>query len=56
VEIKDVDKTTYDLSVKNPSKGGEAVLRDAKDILEEIRSLDRESAEVMENIRKLLSA
>ncbi|MDP4198452.1 MAG: class I SAM-dependent DNA methyltransferase [Bacteroidota bacterium] len=56
VDIKDVDKTTYDLSVKNPSKGGEAVLRDAKEILEEMRSLDRESAEAMEKISKLLSA
>jgi type I restriction enzyme M protein len=54
IDIKDVDKTTYDLSVKNPNKGGEAALRDAKEILEEIRLLDRESEEVLSAIQGLL--
>ena len=54
VDMKDVDKTTFDLSVKNPSKGGEATLREAKDILKEIKTLDQESEEVMESILQLL--
>ncbi len=54
VEMKEVDKTTYDLSVKNPNKGGEAALRDAKEILAEIRDFDRESAEVLSAISGLL--
>jgi len=54
VDIKDIDKTTFDLSVKNPNKGGEAVLRDAKLILEEIRKLDEESEEVLSAIEGLL--
>lgn len=54
IDMKDVDKTTFDLSVKNPSKGGEATLREAKDILKEIKTLDRESEEVMESILQLL--
>ncbi|MEI6553704.1 MAG: class I SAM-dependent DNA methyltransferase, partial [bacterium] len=47
IDIKDVNKETFDLSVKNPSKGGEIVLREPKDILEEIKELDNHSKVVL---------
>jgi len=54
VDISDIDKTTYDLSVKNPNKNGEVTLRDPKTIIEEIVALDAESAKVLTQIRGLL--
>jgi type I restriction enzyme M protein len=54
VDVSGIDKTTYDLSVKNPSKGGEATLRDAKVILEEMKALDQESADILKMIKQLL--
>src|SRR5450756_1300806 len=49
-----IDKTTFDLSVKNPN-GGEAVThRSPEAIMDEIAALDAESAEVLGNIRGLL--
>jgi type I restriction enzyme M protein len=54
VDVASVDKTTFDLSVKNPN-GGEAVAhRSPVEILDEIAALDAESAEVLGNIRALL--
>ncbi|MBU4350746.1 type I restriction-modification system subunit M, partial [Patescibacteria group bacterium] len=50
VNVADVDKETFDLSVKNPNKGGEVVLRDPKEILDEMKKLDEESAEIMKKI------
>lgn len=54
VNIKDIDQSTFDLSVKNPNKKEEAVLRSPKAILEEIRALDNESAEILESIKSLI--
>jgi len=54
VDVSGIDKTTFDLSVKNPD-GGEAVVhRSPQDIMDEIAALDAESAEVLANIRALL--
>jgi type I restriction enzyme M protein len=54
VDVKSIDPTTFDLSVKNPN-GGEAVThRSPQEILDEIAALDAESTEVLENIRRLL--
>ena len=54
VDAKGIDKATFDLSVKNPD-GGEAVIhRTPQVIMDEIAALDRESAEVLANIRGLL--
>ena len=44
----------YDLSVKNPNKKEEAALRPPKAILEEIRDLDKESAEILNSILELI--
>jgi type I restriction enzyme M protein len=50
VDAKSIDKTTHDLSVKNPNKADETELRDPKDIIAEIASLDAESAEILAEI------
>jgi type I restriction enzyme M protein len=54
VNIADVDTATYDLSVKNPNKKDEAALRDPLEILDEIKKLDEESAEILGAVRRLL--
>lgn len=54
VDAKKIDPQTFDLSVKNPDGGEEVKHRSPKKIMEEIASLDAESAEVLENIKALL--
>lgn len=54
IDIKDVNQETFDLSVKNPNKGDEVVLRDPNDILEEMRNLDEESNKILSNIKVLI--
>ncbi|MCX6745319.1 MAG: class I SAM-dependent DNA methyltransferase [Candidatus Parcubacteria bacterium] len=54
IDVKDIDQNTFDLSVKNPNKGGEAVLREPKEILEKMSKLDNESKEIFEKIREVL--
>jgi type I restriction enzyme M protein len=54
VDAKTLDKTTFDLSVKNPD-GGEAVTHcSPQEIMDEIAALDAESAKVLATIRGLL--
>ena len=45
---------TYDLSVKNPHKQADSALRDPLTILDEMKSLDEESAKVLKSIEKML--
>ena len=54
VNIKNVDQTSFDLSVKNPNKDDEVVLREPKEILDEIAQLDSEASEILETIRGLV--
>jgi type I restriction enzyme M protein len=54
VDAKSIDKTTYDLSVKNPNKADETDLRDPKDIIAEMTALDAESAAILKNIEAML--
>lgn len=54
VKIKDVDQTSFDLSVKNPNRDDEVVLREPEEILDEIQALDQEAAEILETIRELV--
>jgi type I restriction enzyme M protein len=54
VDVKDIDTTTWELSVKNPNGGGEVQHRSPQAILEEIAALDAESADVLGNIRGML--
>ena len=54
VDVKSVDKATFDLSVKNPNGGEEIAHRSPKEIIDEIVALDADSAKVLGNIRSLL--
>lgn len=54
IEVADVDSGTFDLSVKNPNKKEETVLRDPLTILDEMETLDHESAEILNKIRGLV--
>jgi len=54
LDMKNVDTTTYDLSVKNPNKKEEAALRSPQEIIEEMKKLDKESAEIISEIRRLM--
>ena len=54
VNIADVDKTTYGLSVKNPNKKDVTSLRQPQEILDEMKTLDKENAEILKTIRGLV--
>jgi type I restriction enzyme M protein len=54
VDAKTIDKTTWDLSVKNPNKADETELRDPKDIIAEMAALDAESSAILKNIEAML--
>jgi len=56
VDIKDIDETTFDLSVKNPNKKDETVLQEPKEILAEISKLDKESAEILKKVKELFES
>jgi type I restriction enzyme M protein len=54
INIKDIDQTTFDLSAKNPNKKEEATLRQPQQILEEMKALDEESADILNSILELV--
>jgi type I restriction enzyme M protein len=54
VNVKDIDQTAFDLSVKKPNKKEETDLRPPQKILEEMKALDKESAEVLKEISGLV--
>ena len=54
VNIKDIDQSTFDLSAKNPNKKEEAALRQPQEILEEMKALDEESADILNSILELI--
>ena len=54
VDAASIDKTTFDLSVKNPNGGEEVTHRSPQQIMDEIAALDAESAKVLQTIRGLL--
>lgn len=45
---------TYDLSVKNPNKPEATTLRSPQEILEEMKALDEESADILNSIMELI--
>jgi len=51
VDIATIDPKTYDLSVKNPNGGGDAVLREPEEILEEINQIDMETSSELNRIK-----
>ncbi len=54
VDSKTIDKTTFDLSVKNPNGGEEVTHRSPEAIMDEIAALDAESARILESIKALV--
>ena len=54
VKVADIDKATFDLSVKNPDGGEEVAHRSPAAIMKEIAELDAESAKVLKSIKALL--
>ena len=54
MDAKTIDKATFDLSVKNPNGGEEVMHLSPQEIMDEIASLDAESANVLANIKALL--
>ncbi|WP_416139903.1 N-6 DNA methylase [Halomonas sp. HK25] len=54
VSVDDLDRDSFDLSVKNPNKAEVAPLRDPEVIINEIETLDREAEEILEGIRGML--
>jgi type I restriction enzyme M protein len=54
VDLRRIDRETFDLSVKNPNGVAEVTHRDPGEIMDEIAVLDAESAKVLGSIRALL--
>jgi type I restriction enzyme M protein len=54
VDIKDIDQSTFDLSVKNPNKKEETALRQPQAILAEMQELDNEAQEVRTLIERII--
>jgi type I restriction enzyme M protein len=54
VKVASIDQSTFDLSVKNPNKKEEATLRQPQEILEEMKALDEESAQILNSILELI--
>jgi type I restriction enzyme M protein len=54
INVKDIDQSTFDLSAKNPNKKEETALRQPQEILEEMKSLDDESADILNSILELI--
>ena len=55
LKVADIDKSTFDLSVKNPDGGEEITHRSPAAIMKEIAELDAESAKVLKSIKALLA-
>jgi type I restriction enzyme M protein len=54
INVKDINQNTFDFSVKNPNKKEETVLRQPKEILEEMKALDMENASILSSILELI--
>lgn len=54
IDASAIDQTTFDLSAKNPNKKEETALRQPAEILEEMKTLDEESAAILNSILELL--
>jgi type I restriction enzyme M protein len=52
--LRDIDEKTYDLSVKNPNKKDENILRKPEEILEEMQKLDKKGDNILKQIKEIL--
>ena len=54
VDVADVNQKTFDLVAKNPRKKVEAALREPQEIAEEMKKLDKESADILNSVLKMI--
>jgi type I restriction enzyme M protein len=54
IDISKIDQNTFDLSAKNPNKKEAAALRQPQEILDEMKVLDEESADILNSILELI--
>lgn len=54
VDVADLDRTTWDLSVKNPNAPEEAPLRSPEELIDAMLARDAETAQILEDIREML--
>ena len=54
IDVRTLSGVEVDLSVKNPNKKEEATLRAPQAILEEMKTLDEESAEILKTILEIV--
>jgi type I restriction enzyme M protein len=54
VKMADVNAETYDLSVKNPNKKEEIVLRQPQEILNQMKTVDEETADILISIIEMI--
>jgi len=54
INVRDINQQTFDLSVKNPNKKEEVALRQPEEIVEELKKLDKEGAEIINSILKIV--
>jgi type I restriction enzyme M protein len=54
IDVSGIDQSTWDLSIENPNKNDEVILREPSVIIEEIMALDKESEAILGSIRELL--
>lgn len=55
IEIDKIDKTSYDLSVKNINNNNKEKSRNPKDILKEIEEIDEENQKILKNIISIIN-
>ncbi len=53
VNVADINQQTMDMSVKNPNKKDETVYREPKEIINEMKELDKQSQEILKEIGKI---
>ena len=54
VNLKDIEQSTYDLSIKNQNTPEETPLRQPQEILKAMADLDKESSDILNSIRNLI--
>lgn len=53
VNVKDINQETMDMSVKNPNKKDETVYRKPKEIIEEMKQLDKQAQDILKELGEI---
>jgi type I restriction enzyme M protein len=54
IDLSDIDRDSFDLSPKNPNIPEEVPLRPPEEIIEDMMTRDKETADILEKIRGML--